>query len=291
MVEEKKEKELPKTLVKYYECNEFSVDALNNNYLWATYPLDFNDPFDCPIQAWDEKSFATFNLKKIIDPEFYQDFGKEFKTDPKKNFFKFLKSFFGIICLNEYKAEYEDLFWGYYTNQTGFSLEFNRSKLSEYFNMEPEEINYKHPSDFEIFRITENVQFADELFPIFTKWILQKKRIWENETEWRYIFFDINAINENSRKKGYSKESIVKITLGFKFFEVNLLEPYENEFRYNCTESNNPNKIKLIKILLENPDYKIFWIHMHGYKLQLQTRPILLRADDLLNIRIKFLDI
>jgi len=50
-------KEPPKELIKYYACNEFSYDALKNNYLWASNPLQFNDPCDCSIKGMERTNF------------------------------------------------------------------------------------------------------------------------------------------------------------------------------------------------------------------------------------------
>jgi len=37
----------PKYLYKYYSLNNFSIDSLENDYLYLSNPKDFNDPFDC----------------------------------------------------------------------------------------------------------------------------------------------------------------------------------------------------------------------------------------------------
>jgi len=118
MAKEKNEKEVPETLMKYYECNEYSYDALRNNYLWAADPLAFNDPFDCSIKTWSKESFTIEKLEKHIP-----DFRPIHHEIPERDkLISTLLARTGIICLNHNDEQYQDLFWGYYSNQKGFSI-------------------------------------------------------------------------------------------------------------------------------------------------------------------------
>ena len=38
---------MPRSLYKYFSLNNFSIDNLQNDYIYLSNPKDFNDPFDC----------------------------------------------------------------------------------------------------------------------------------------------------------------------------------------------------------------------------------------------------
>ena len=45
----------PKYLYKYFSLNVFSLDCLENDYIYLSNPKDFNDPFDCNRNLIAEK--------------------------------------------------------------------------------------------------------------------------------------------------------------------------------------------------------------------------------------------
>ena len=156
---------LPEKLVKYFSLNGDSIDALYNNYLWAANPLSFNDPFDCPMQLWNFDSFSLQNCKNYINSKFYH----LLRDNPKHNRSIVLEILFaslGIICLNEFRHENQDVIWGYYTNQKGFSITYNTHSLINKWG-QPFKIEYTDELDrFEL----DNIFFAKTL-----RWGTQKK--------------------------------------------------------------------------------------------------------------------
>lgn len=283
----------PETLIKYYECNKNNCDALTKKYLWASGPTSFNDPFDCPMEVWDKNSFSDEIFRRIIHPEFYKNLGHILRKNPREQYIKFMHLFTGIICLNKYVEKNEDLLWGYYNQQKGFSVEFKTKELLHCFNRNPIEVQYRNPDDFKFFQIPQNIQNASELTPLLTDWIKQKKRIWENESEWRYIFFDCNynACPEygliETRKKNYNIDSIKQITLGFKFFEGCLLEKSANEFIYNISKDfNKKEKLKLLQFITKR-QLPVSWINL--FNLKLERVPIKIKAIDCKSISFTYL--
>lgn len=281
----------PKTLIKYYECNTHNCDALINNYLWAAHPKQFNDPFDCAMEAWNKSSFSDSVFKKIIHPDFYKNLGHILSRNPRNHYLMFMHLFTGIICLNEYVEKNEDLLWGYYNQQTGFSLEFDTNLLSRSLGREPLDVRYRDPSSFQIFQIPKQIQFANELFPILTDWIRQKKRIWENESEWRYIFFDCNynpcpeyGLIE-TRKKRYALTSIKRIILGFKFFDGCFLEKTGNGFKYDISEEKD--KINILEYIKQN-QIPLAWINL--FNLKLMKVPIEIDSVDCKSISFRYME-
>lgn len=227
MTSKQNEQEVPETLLKYYECNKHSYDALVNNYLWASHPEQFNDPYDCSPKLWDADSFTIEKVSQFInienDPKHQEFLGS------RDGLFKLIHAKIGIICLNSGNKGNDDLFWGYYSNQKGFAVEFYREKLSEDLKLNINalfhQVKYFIPEDFNKYRLPstwEKFQY------IIIDSLKQKKRIWEHEKEFRYIFQNCDFIPSanlgklETRKKRYSITSIAKIILGLKFFGNNL---------------------------------------------------------------------
>lgn len=134
----------PENLIKYYECNKNNCDALINNYLWASNPSDFNDPFDCSIFTLNENSFTKKWMLQTTE-SWSHEWWSEDKTQNRDMYYNFYLKFIGIVCLNEYEIKNQDLLWGYYTSQKGFAVEFNEKILSEILSIKPIRINYRKP--------------------------------------------------------------------------------------------------------------------------------------------------
>jgi hypothetical protein len=254
MADNKIENNAPETLIKYYECNEYSCDALKNNYLWATDPLTFNDPFDCSKKTWNKESFTIECLKnhiKDFDPILPQ-------FSERDKMISLLLSKTGIICLNNNDEQYEDLFWGYYSKQKGFSITFRRKILSQNLSTNFfEKVNYKETNKFKIIDLPNTkIEFLNAII----NWSTQKKIIWKPENEWRYIFFDIEWERQETRIKYYNPDCILQITLGLRFFGDNLEEisGEDEAFIYNHTKESNPYHYQLLKHLIENPQHNVW---------------------------------
>lgn len=267
MAEVNKEKEPPKTLVKYYECNEFSVDALKNNYLWAANPLDFNDPFDSYKFAWEEDSFTEEIVKSL---HFKIEAG--ITMDLKLYVLENLVSNHGIVSLNAH-SDNEDLFWGYYSKQQGFAIEFNQINLTNDFattenESEPVEVRY---DKLKTYRLTSDL----ELLKVHIKdWMSLKKKCWDKENEWRYIFTkSIESLNQQSRKKCYSLEAVSNVTLGFKFFERRFLTKTDFGYKYDLYETTEIFKYQIIRSLICK-GYSVRWIHLNNDGFKVEATPI-----------------
>lgn len=111
----------PEKLIKYYRCDEYSCDALLNNYLWASHPADFNDPFDCHIYSLNENSF---NKEWLLETT--SDWSHEWWTENKllnrERYYDIYLRFVGIICFNEFEFANQDLLWVTIHNKRGLQL-------------------------------------------------------------------------------------------------------------------------------------------------------------------------
>jgi hypothetical protein len=243
---------LPQKLVKYYSANENGLKVLKNGKIWATHPFDFNDPYDCSIQMWDIESFPYNDMKHVIEDFIF--FGKNVDLniyETRKLYFTLILRMIGIYCLNENTKS--DLFWGYYNNHKGYSIEFNTELLNSSFQSIPYKIEYK---DFEmidkIILRPEDIE-NNEFYAKILRWITFKKKAWSHENEWRYLFMDINLGNTN-RERPFPIDAINEIILGYKFFPQENYEHLDEsstkyffksdpEFRYS---------IEILKWLFEN---------------------------------------
>ncbi|WP_167616309.1 DUF2971 domain-containing protein [Maribellus sediminis] len=209
----------PETLIKYYKCDKNSRDAFLNNYLWAAYPLQFNDPFDCSDKFWELSSFSSELLLENI-PEFHEIFSEGQDNFQRRRLFIEIFSP-GIICLNNQSNDNEDILWGYYSNQEGFCIEFNTKELVQCYGNLPVKVDYiDDPTQIK----KCNLNNPEENM---INWITTKKRIWENEEEWRFIFDPVdcnkyhpiyNIGDKKHRQKNYNLNAISRITFGYRFF-------------------------------------------------------------------------
>ena len=150
----------PEKLIKYNKCDEYSCDALLNNYLWAAHPAKFNDPFECTVFTLDNESFNFKLLSKITEPWSHQLWSSDCIKN-RHDFFSIYLGFVGIICLNEGDFDNQDLLWGYYSKQEGFAIEFDQKELSKDLNGSLEKIDYRDVENFEIFRIPDEANLIE----------------------------------------------------------------------------------------------------------------------------------
>jgi hypothetical protein len=242
---------LPKTLIKYYECNQNNLNVLIEKRIWATNPLDFNDPYDCSPQLWEGQYFPFEEikewLKNVLIPE-QVDFCKNI-NQLRELFFNTVKGFIGIYCLNENRSC--DLFWAHYAdNHHGFQINFREEILSNYWEKSPLKIEYLDIEKLLEQRLILQKDDFDgpesiySILPRFVRWITIKKKEWEYENEWRYLFW-VHPLDPNpdSRKQKFPLNAIQSITLGFKFFDNAKPEYIGNgTYKYTYTLEDNCGK-------------------------------------------------
>lgn len=132
-------KQTPEYLFKFYSFGKYNIDALINNYLYASHPYELNDILDCsrflfftskPFQfeAYEKLYFKEKNIFKTKEQllRFYED---DIKNNCRKylsHFFAMFSDFFGVISLSE--KEDNILMWPHYTQEKGFQVQL-KSKL------------------------------------------------------------------------------------------------------------------------------------------------------------------
>jgi hypothetical protein len=271
---------IPKTLVKYYSANKIGFKVLEESKIWATHPFDFNDPFDCSIQLWDIETFPFVETKLFLNNFLPRGFPSEADVyETRHVFLELALRFIGIYCLNE-KAK-SDLFWGYYNNHKGFSIEFNTEILNLAFGNVPYKIEYK---DLEINdKIILNSDLSShELYPKILRWLTLKKKDWIHENEWRYLFLDIDLGNTN-RGKAFPLKAINEIILGNKFFSAADDDKWLNrttaKFIFKNDLENNYT-YKILSFLYKNPEIKLKQVFMNENFTLTEKRIFILKIKD-----------
>jgi hypothetical protein len=252
--------QIPQNLIKYYKADENGYNVLKQSKIWASNPLDFNDPFDCPLQMWDLDSFPYEEIKNFLND--FLPGGLPPNSDILKTrqiFFGLQLRLTGIYCLNEKLNS--DLFWGYYNNHTGFSIEFNTRVLNAHWGSCPLKVEYGEMESFHKLLLLPDEFENLNVFPKILRWTTIKKNEGKHENEWRYVFFDIDLGNTN-RLRRFPSNAINKITLGFRFFK-DVESSYENSglYKYKFKIDDNTNySLEILKASICQIDCPIYQI-------------------------------
>lgn len=185
----------------------YSLDALSNNYVYASYPAMFNDPFDCAVQA-------ELDLTPSVLTTYYQS-----RETPKEEIEMRLACYFdegghltkagyeeqdlirhqissinkrlGVTCFS--KQPYNPLMWAHYSNNhNGFCLEFDVAEPFESKRIESGKgLHIWGKVEYAKSGSLPKVALSDFLSGNLNtlKLILQKGGRWKYEEEQRLIVF------------------------------------------------------------------------------------------------------
>ena len=260
----------PPKLYKYYSYNNFSIDALRNQYLYASHPYQFNDSMDSSWALLDFKNITKEKyirlLENCLNTKTKEDVDKLFSYDKEQNF-EYIRLLFyitisrttGFVSLSS--SFINNLMWGHYSKETGFVVELDMEILKDNIRI----LN----NDIKNFSLTP-IQYVDKLETIdmlreefkspFLPFLLAtniKQNNWAYENEWRLrihkesmdtpkdlslaiknfleITYQIEDVKidfpfKSDRKVYYPKEAIKGILLGKNFL---LQDKYCKKIRYN----------------------------------------------------------
>jgi len=271
------------------------VDALRKNYLFSAHPLSFNDPFDCPIQLWNETIFSQETMLNSVNP-LLKSIWQNDSSINKEHFFNIFFGFIGIICLNNPEIENQDLMWGYYTNQQGFAISFKSEELIKKWD-HPFLVEYLEKEKLDKFYVDYKATWDIlDLFPRILRWSTQKDNKWNKENEWRFLFLDcpIDTITFKpkieERKRNYNIESIAEILLGNRFFNSQFsVHQNSNQFTYLTNESSSLQNEILSYLAFPN-NIKVRHMFMKRDELYLYPRECRIWKQDLQRFRIEYLE-
>lgn len=207
---------IPKSLYKFFSLNDFSLDGLENNYVYLSNPKDFNDPFDCNRNLILEKQKKLRNWQYVETLNDLSDIG--------------------IACLSENGME--PLLWSHYANSyRGFSIKFNLESL---IKKQKELVKIKKVIYSELpMPISQNLQFAD-----YYQYFL-KLNNWSYEKEWRLLFQNPSTTNN---KFYFDKSCIEEISVGYKFNDTRNDEERELKKLFDKLKKEKFNDVPLMTV-------------------------------------------
>lgn len=161
-------------------------------------------------------------------------------------------------------------------------------------NLKLYKINYREPKEFEIYKI--DFTSPEEHFENLFKWICQKKIIWNNETEWRFILnnliIDPLTLNTKveSRKIKFESEAIENIYLGHRFFNKRTSVMKSNSHLIYILNENERYQNELLTFLSKPSHFAINHMFMIQDKHHLYPRKCAITKHDEGRFEIEYLE-
>ena len=259
--------EKPDSLYKIYALNEYNIEALKNNHIYASHPRDLNDPFDCYNNLVSFDKLSLEEVKSFIgdDPQIFKESIESLYIHNKPKliaavqtvFWEVIYSKLGIFSMSEIANNIQ--MWAYYCNQKGFQLKFNTSLFQNHFRG-PFQVNY--------------ITNPEVIYPngdLFLSLLYQtniKDLNWSHEKEWRYLvtgktnmtipdpILQLKQKEQQSRLFKYPLEAIQEVALGYYFFKneefVTAINLYD--VLYKIDNENDYLKIELLNYLVSHPE-------------------------------------
>lgn len=251
----------PKTLYKYYSLNEYAIDSLYHNYLFASHPDHFNDLFDCYFEIIEPTNEYLFHeMDQVQDPirnreKFNQNDG-EFKKSFKLHFKAAMFRFYGILSMTTCNKNI--LMWAHYSNNEGFAVEFDYTKFPFDFDG-PFFINYKSGFEKLILKTDSDKRLA-------TNYMCNiKDEKWKYENEWRIIvkatekqqLFSskiqiYKELGGHNRNFNYPLIAIKSISLANHFFEIDEIIQRNNQILDISLNERTENKVVILDFLYQH---------------------------------------
>ena len=184
-----------KSIYKYFNINDFSIDALKKRSVWLSSPTNFNDPYDCGLSIDYER------LRKEEDDYFRLMFRSSDEKDKEKAIRMGLtpgwvisvakcnmEEYFGAIGICSFsESKLNLLLWAHYADKhKGFCVEYDcsdGSKLKELL----ERVNYVNDIPSITHREINNSGDGEGRKRYFSNLALIKSTDWQYEKEWRLI--------------------------------------------------------------------------------------------------------
>jgi len=245
-------------LYRYRTGNEFDLLSLENEQIWLTNPLYFNDPYDCAIQtnfSYMCERQVYYNLLERYGDRVTSDAIKEMahvisepfflnSIDGKMPFEIEVNDILNNVAVACFSSQYDNIsMWGYYSNShKGFCLSYKVKDLIKVGHINS--VVYKDNMD-DIY--DEIVMSNEKDTDLIGKLTLLKATTWKHEQEIRLIKFDNNY---KEKQRGIL---------------INNIKP---ESIYLGAKMTLDDKIKIIKIA-EKKGIDIYHLNMSEHQFQL----------------------
>lgn len=274
-------KKMPKHLYKYYSFADRNFDALFRNYIYASHPYEFNDPYDChekiinintKIAAYQlYKSLFTENERSQFPKMDYEQLVEKLQIRLKEVIYRN----FGLVSLTE-KSDNMQM-WAHYANHRGFAIEFDMAKLDFGQN----KFHGPFPINYQLTHEQINLEDINERFESVLYQSNVKEIGWGYEKEWRILIeateeeyldspfskYDKKDLGLRSRKFNYPKSSIAKFIFGIKFFDPEEIMIKDNQELEITPQNTIGNKAKTLDFILENNLNAAICLLKNNYKI------------------------
>ncbi len=260
--DKKSKKPEPDAFYKYFSLKKNSIDAITNNYIYTSHPIQLNDIFDCyyKLVQFDNLDSIIYLLRGVMEPK---DIKKEWHNDRRElirkvqyNYFHMAFTDLGIFSLTSDPVNI--LMWSYYSSNRGFVVQYDVEEIKENgIKSEiiegPFQINYQN-------RISAIPFDKDKIALVFLYLTNIKSKKWQHENEWRMVFGrekmytpgvdipDSDRLLKNSRKFEIKHKAVKKIVLGNKFFDQKEFDKSKGRIKLN---SDSPELFFYKKALLD----------------------------------------
>lgn len=173
----------PQYLYKHFSLSEYSIDSLINNYLYASHPLQLNDPYECnkrifnldltPLSIFQNflGFLETVDKTLSIKDMFYhqrQDLNDLFL----ESFWQLMYSKCGIVSMSDIPTNIQ--MWAYYSKLDGLQIKLNTQRIPE---------NFKGPLKVRYSSILDKIPIKNNFFLPVLYQMTNKENNWDHESE------------------------------------------------------------------------------------------------------------
>lgn len=242
---------LPRYIYKYYTDKENRLqETLNNQTIWFSMPMDFNDPFDCRLRVNANSIEKDINVfaEHLFDSRIVSDVEKlklrRILHNPKDRqmianesiMYNVAKS--GVSCFSKNRDSI--LMWSHYSNKhKGYCLKFDVLKDPKFFII-PVIVDYKtkYPNIdfFRNYNKNRNALFAYIFGKKFSDWSYEE---------------EIRIVKHAQGNVRINPESIVEISFGVNCIDDNI------ELIKNLCQINNYKHINFEKAKRKERDFQV----------------------------------
>lgn len=310
---------IPDSIFKFYSISKYNIEALSQNYLYASHPIELNDILDSsPLLLYSSRPISfeiyenfykgIFNSKKELEDFYTEDVESNQCKKLINHMYNMSFNLLGIISLSE--RENNTLMWPHYTQERGFQIKFNVSSLLQSIQ---DKLN---DDDGELFGF-HPINYTNELKPIdvsrFRSFHIPtayasniKLNDWQYEKEWRiiaskknmgipYSKSGLNTIPDHigidgHRQMKYNFEAIEEISVGHNFitardFEIEWIID-DKEFVITVKRNSDEQYIAICDFLDIISDKYSDKFYFSGAKYELNTtnEPYLIRTKEKMTI-------
>lgn len=248
----------PSSLFRLSGVSKWSVDALENSYLYGSHPWQFNDLFDCHknlvlSDCPDSRTIILNFMKEAYESELDELTTQQLEERIHESRTDLAYTSFGLVCMTPIPDNV--LMWAYYGNNSGFMTEYDYTLFPGNF-YGPYPINYQT----EIKPISLN-EHGDRVATLYQS--LVKSDRWRHEKEWRFLCMSDNGqallpfgVNPeivkhgHDRKFKYPEQAVKSVTLGNRFFDIEQMTALDDELFVEF-KNNSDNRKNILDIVIK----------------------------------------